>query len=575
MSLHKIIPILSWLPNYKKSQLKGDLIAGLTVAIILIPQGIAYALIAGLPPIYGLYSALVPQIVYAIFGTSRQVAIGPVAMDSLIVATGVSTLALAGSESYIAITILLALVVGVIQLLMGVFRLGFIVNFLSRPVITGFTSAVALTIGLNQFRNLLGVDFIQSDQVHVLLFDIITKLKDFHLETTLIGVFACLIIIVFRKINKKIPNALIVVVLGILVVKFFNATFHGVSIVKDIPSGLPSFYFPELDIAQIKELMPIAFTLVMVGYLETISIGKTLEAKQDEYRVDANQELVALGLGNITGSLFQAYPSTSSFSRSAINAESGGTTGVSALVSASLVVITLLFLTPVFYYLPKAVLAAIIVVAVFNLISLKEAKFLWKANVLDFWLLVATFVSTLVFGIEYGILIGVGLSIVVLIFRTSRPYVVELGKVPDSDFYRNKARFSEVIVDDIVLVFRFDAQLFYANANYFRDKLDELANQKGKKLELIVLDGESINRVDSTGVEMLKDRIKFFRKKGVTFYFAGIKGPVRDALFRGGLLEIIDINHFFMHANDAVIFHKTGDNESQKKYAQYIHQSYK
>lgn len=563
------------MPNYKKSQLKGDLIAGLTVAIILIPQGIAYALIAGLPPIYGLYSALVPQIVYAIFGTSRQVAIGPVAMDSLIVATGVSTLALAGSESYIAITILLALVVGVIQLLMGVFRLGFIVNFLSRPVITGFTSAVALTIGLNQFRNLLGVDFIQSDQVHVLLFDIITKLKDFHLETTLIGVFACLIIIVFRKINKKIPNALIVVVLGILVVKFFNATFHGVSIVKDIPSGLPSFYFPELDIAQIKELMPIAFTLVMVGYLETISIGKTLEAKQDEYRVDANQELVALGLGNITGSLFQAYPSTSSFSRSAINAESGGTTGVSALVSASLVVITLLFLTPVFYYLPKAVLAAIIVVAVFNLISLKEAKFLWKANVLDFWLLVATFVSTLVFGIEYGILIGVGLSIVVLIFRTSRPYVVELGKVPDSDFYRNKARFSEVIVDDIVLVFRFDAQLFYANANYFRDKLDELANQKGKKLELIVLDGESINRVDSTGVEMLKDRIKFFRKKGVTFYFAGIKGPVRDALFRGGLLEIIDINHFFMRANDAVIFHKTGDNESQKKYAQYIHQSYK
>ncbi|MFD0992198.1 SulP family inorganic anion transporter [Tenacibaculum geojense] len=575
MSLHKIIPILSWLPNYKKSQLKGDLIAGLTVAIILIPQGIAYALIAGLPPIYGLYSALVPQIVYAIFGTSRQVAIGPVAMDSLIVATGVSTLALAGSESYIAITILLALVVGVIQLLMGIFRLGFIVNFLSRPVITGFTSAVALTIGLNQFRNLLGVDFIQSDQVHVLLFDIITKLKDFHLETTLIGVFACLIIIIFRKINKKIPNALIVVVLGILVVKFFNATFHGVSIVKDIPSGLPSFYFPELDIAQIKELMPIAFTLVMVGYLETISIGKTLEAKQDEYRVDANQELVALGLGNITGSLFQAYPSTSSFSRSAINAESGGTTGVSALVSALLVVITLLFLTPVFYYLPKAVLAAIIVVAVFNLISLKEAKFLWKANVLDFWLLVATFVSTLVFGIEYGILIGVGLSIVVLIFRTSRPYVVELGKVPDSDFYRNKARFSEVIVDDIVLVFRFDAQLFYANANYFRDKLDELANQKGKKLELIVLDGESINRVDSTGVEMLKDRIKFFRKKGVTFYFAGIKGPVRDALFRGGLLEIIDINHFFMRANDAVIFHKTGDNESQKKYAQYIHQSYK
>ncbi|MDY0780843.1 solute carrier family 26 protein [Tenacibaculum sp. IB213877] len=574
MDIKKIIPIADWLPHYKTSQLKGDIFAGITVAIILIPQGIAYALIAGLPPIYGLYSALVPQIVYAIFGTSRQVAIGPVAMDSLIVATGVSTLALAGSESYISIAILLALVVGIIQFLMGIFRLGFIVNFLSRPVITGFTSAVALTIGLNQFRNLLGVEFLQSDQIYILLSDVFHKLPQFNTHTTIIGTAACIIIIVFRKINKKIPSALIVVVLGIATMHFFGNSLTDVAIVKNIPSGLPTLYFPELDIAQIKELLPIAFTLVMVGYLETISIGKTLEAKQDDYRVEPNQELIALGLSNLLGSLFKSYPSASSFSRSAINAESGGTTGVSAIVSAIIVMITLLFLTPVFYYLPKTVLAAIIVVAVFNLINFSEAKFLWKANNLDFWLLVATFFSTLIFGIEYGILIGVGLSIIVLIYRTSRPYVAELGKVPESDFYKNKARFKEVILEKDVLVFRFDAQLFYANANYFRDKLDEMTKEKGTALKLIVLDGESINRVDSTGVEMLKDRIKYFKKKGVTFYLAGIKGPVRDALFRGGLLEIIDINHFFMRANDAVKFYKTGDNETQRKYAQYIHQAY-
>ena len=572
--LKQLIPILEWLPNYKSSQFRGDFIAGITVAIVLIPQGIAYALIAGLPPIYGLYCALVPQVMYAVFGSSRQVAIGPVAMDSLIVATGVSTIALTGSESYIAIAILLALVVGAIQFLMGVFRLGFIVNFLSRPVIIGFTSAVALIIGLNQFRNLLGVDFIQSDQIHVLFEDIWERISEYNLHTTLIGVGASILIIAFRKINKKIPNALIVVGLGIIIIRYFGGQFADVAIVKDIPSGLPEFTIPELDFELIRELMPIALTLVMVGYLETISIGKTLEAKQDEYRIRPNQELVALGLSNMAGSLFKAYPSTSSFSRSAINQESGATTGMASIVSVIVVVITLLFLTPIFYHLPKTVLAAIIIVAVFGLINIKEARKLWSSNNLDFWLLIATFLSTIILGIEYGIIAGVGLSLIILIFRTSRPYVTELGKVPESNFYRNKNRFEDVLVENDVLVFRFDAQLFYANANYFRDTLDEMTAKKGEALKLIVLDGESINRIDSTGVEMLKERIKYFRKREIDFYFAGIKGPVRDVLFRGGILEVSDINDFYMRPNGAVNFYKTGDRENQKKYAQYIHQAY-
>ncbi len=572
--LKKLIPILAWLPNYKKSQLRGDLIAGVTVAIVLIPQGIAYALIAGLPPIYGLYAALLPQLMYAIFGSSRQVAIGPVAMDSLIVATGVSTLALVGSESYIAIAILLALMVGGIQFLMGILRLGFVVNFLSRPVITGFTSAVALIIGLNQFRNLLGVEFLQSDQIHILLEDIFNRISYFNFNTTVIGILGCITIIIFRKINKKIPNALIVVVLGILTIRFFENYFIDVAIVRDIPSGLPKFSIPIIDIALIRELLPIAGTLVMVGYLETISIGKTLESKQDEYRIRPNQELIALGISNIVGSFFQSYPSTSSFSRSAINEEAGGKTGISAIFSAIIVVFTLLFLTPVFYHLPKTILASIIIVAVFNLINVKEARRLWKANNLDFWLLIATFFSTLIFGIEQGILIGVGLSLIVLIFRTSRPYAIELGKVPNSNFYRNKSRFKDVVVDNEILVFRFDAQLFYANSNYFRDKLDELAEEKGDFLKLIVLDAESINRVDSTGIEILKERIKYYKKRNIEFYFAGVKGPVRDSFFRGGLLEVLSLDHFFMRPNGAVNFFKTGDNQNQKKYAQYIHQAY-
>lgn len=408
---------------------------------------------------------------YAIFGSSRQVAIGPVAMDSLIVATGVSTLALAGSESYISIAILLALMVGAIQFIMGVFSLGFIVNFLSKPVITGFTSAVALIIGLNQFRNLFGVDIVQSDQIQIIIEDIWLQINDFNYHTTSIGLISALLIIIFRKINKKIPNALIVVVLGVLIMKYFGNSFADVSIVKDIPSGLPKFGIPDFDIALLKELLPIALTLVMVGYLETISIGKSLEAKQDEYRIRPNQELIALGLSNMVGSLFKAYPSTSSFSRSAINQESGAKTGMAALISVVMVVITLLFLTPLFYHLPQTVLAAIIIVAVFGLINFKEAIFLWKANQLDFCLMLATFLATLLLGIEQGIIIGVSLSLIILIFRTSRPYVAELGKVPNANFYRNKERFSEVIIDEDILVFRFDAQLFYANSNYFREKV--------------------------------------------------------------------------------------------------------
>ena len=572
--IKELIPILEWLPNYNSSRLKGDFIAGITVSIILIPQGIAYALIAGLPPIYGLYCALVPQLVYAIFGSSRQVAIGPVAMDSLIVATGVSTLALAGSDSYIAIAILLALMVGFIQFLLGVFRLGFIVNFLSKPVISGFTSAVALTIGINQFRNLFGVDFVQSDQIQYVLEDIWFNIIDFNLQTTVIGLISVGVIILLRKINKKIPNALLVVVVGILTIRYFGEKFSDVAIVKDIPSGLPSFSFPEIDISQMKELLPIALTLVMVGYLETISIGKSLEAKQDEYKLRPNQELIALGLSNIIGSWFKAYPSTSSFSRSAINQESGATTGMASLVSVVIVLLTLLFLTPLFYHLPKTVLAAIIIVAVFGLVNIKEAIFLWKANNLDFWLLVITFFSTLLFGIEYGIMIGVGLSLVILIFRTSRPYVAELGKVPDSDFYRNRERFNEVILDEEVLVFRFDAQLFYANSSYFIETLELMVEKKGPRLKLIVLDAESINRVDSTGVEMLKERIRFYNKKGVLFYFAGVKGPVRDHLFRGKILDLITLDHFYMRVNGAVNYYKTGEKEYQNKYANYIHQSY-
>ncbi len=569
--MKRFIPILDWLPSYKRTYLKGDVFAGLTVSIILIPQGIAYAMIVGIPPIYGLYCALIPQLVYAIFGTSRQVAIGPVAMDSLIVATGVSSLALRGSESYIAIAIMLGLVVGIVQFLMGVLRLGFIVNFLSKPVLSGFSSAVALLIGLNQFKNLFGVDFSQSDEIQVLLTELIENIPDFNLHTTIIGGISCAIIYSIRKVNRKIPSALIVIILGVLVMKFFADELMDIEVIGEIPSGLPSFSVPTIDNSLIGELLPTIITLVAIGFLELISIGKTLEAKQEDYRVRANQELIALGLSNVVGAFFKSYGVTSSFSRSAINQETGGKTGVSAVVSVLMVMLTLLFLTPVFAYLPKTILASIIIVAVFNLIQVSEAKRLFKVNKFDFWLMICTFISTLVLNIEYGILIGVLLSLMVIIYRTSNPYVAELGKVPNANFYRNKERFDEVLISNEVLVFRFDAQLFYANSGYFRDKLEDMTKAKGKALKLIVLDAESINRIDSTGVDMLIDRVKYYQKRGVLFYFGAVKSNVKEVFYRGGLMDIINDSHFFMRVNDAVSYYKTGNNKRREKYAKYIH----
>lgn len=377
MNIKKFIPILDWLPNYKREFFKNDLGAGLAVGIMLIPQGIAYAMIAGLPPIYGLYTAMIPQIVYAIFGTSRQLSVGPAAMDSLIVASGVATLAEIGTEHFIEFAILLAFMVGVLQILFGFFKLGFLVNFLSRPVISGFTSAAALIIALSQLKHLLGFN-IQQHKIHSILFEVFKHLKETNLITLVIGLISILILIFFKWYSKKIPAALIVVVLGILVVKIFNLEQIGVKIVGEIPEGLPNFIVPKFEKKTLIDLFPIALTLSFIAFLEAMSIAKAVELKHNDYKVIPNQELIALGMGNIVGSFFQTYPATGGFSRTAVNDQTGAKTPLAAIISGIVVGLTLLFFTRVFYYLPEAVLGAIIVVAVFGLLDFTVPKQLLK-----------------------------------------------------------------------------------------------------------------------------------------------------------------------------------------------------
>ena len=573
MKLKNYIPILEWLPNYSLSLFKGDLTAGITVGIIMIPQGIAYALIAGIPPIYGLYTALIPQLIYGIFGSSRQVSTGPVAMDSLIVAAGVSTIAVAGTENYIAIAILLALLVGAFQFLMGVFRMGFVVNFLSKPVITGFTSAAALIIGFNQFKNLLGIDIVRSNQFHKLILGLWENISNLNWQTFLIGGIAILIIKVLKKVNKKIPSAILVVILGIITLKFGASYFSTVAIVKDIPTGLPSFAIPDLNMGMLGELLPIAFTLAMIGFLEMISIGKSLECKQTEYKIRPSQELIALGLGNMIGSLFHSYPSTASFSRSAVNQEMGAKTSAAAFISAGVVLVTLLFLTPLFYYLPKAVLAAIIIVAVFNLIKISEFKFLWKSDKIDFCMLIITFLMTLFIGIKEGIGTGVALSLLAVIYRSSRPHTAVLGQVEKTPFYRNVNRFKNLKISPKILIFRFDAELYFANTSYFKERLKKIAKNKGEELEVIIIDAESINSIDSTAVEMLRESLIYYAQKNIKLYFTNLKGPVRDTLNKSKIIDLIGKENCFLSIHNAVEYFESKKYDHHQKYDIYLNQS--
>lgn len=575
MNYKKIFPILDWLPNYKREFFKNDLSAGLVVGIMLMPQGIAYAMIAGLPPIYGLYTAMIPQIVYAIFGTSRQLAVGPVAMDSLIVASGVATLAEIGIEHFIEFAILLAFMMGVLQVFFGIFKLGFLVNFLSRPIISGFTSAAALIIGLSQLKHLLGFN-IQQNKIHSILFEAFKHLKDTNLITLAIGLISIVILVFLKQYSKKIPAALVVVILGILVVKFFNLEQIGVKIVGEIPKGLPNFTVPSFEKQILIDLFPIALTLSFIAFLEAISVAKAIELKHNDYKVIPNQELIALGMGNIVGSFFQTYPATGGFSRTAVNNQAGAKTPLAAIISGSVVGLTLLFFTPLFYYLPKAALAAIIVVAVFGLLDFTVPKQLLKYSRKEFIILNITLLITIIFGIKEGIFIGVALSLGMLIYTTTKPHIAILGRIPETHFYRNIKRFEGLLItSEEILIVRFDAQLFFANVQYFKDKLELSVAEKGSKLKLIIIDGESINSIDSSGVYMLNEVIAKYRRLNIDIAFTGMKGPVRDVLEKSDIMKEISYKNCFLSIQEAIDAYEEGkkNKEVERKYFDYIKQT--
>jgi sulfate permease, SulP family len=557
--LERFVPVTGTLRNYSGESFKGDFNAGVTVAIMLVPQGMAYAVLAGMPPVYGLYASIVPLLLYAMLGTSRQLAVGPVAMVSLLVIAGVGELAEAGSDRFIHLAIMTALGVGVFQLLMGVFRMGFLVNFLSHPVLSGFTSAAAIIIGASQIRNLFGIDLPRTNQVHEILLGALQKISEIDPATTIIGLGSVAAIMLIKKWKKTFPSALVVVIVGTAVTAIFNLNMNGVSIVGDVPQGLPSFMPPGFGLPDFRALLPIILVISLVSYMESIAVAKAIANKRG-YKIDANQELIALGSANIGGAFFQSFPTTGGFSRTAVNDQAGARTTVASIISALLVGLTVLFLTPLFYYLPGAVLAAIIMVAVAGLFDLKEMIHLWKTDRKDFGMLLITFAATLILGIEEGIAIGVIISLVMVIYSSTKPHQAELGRLGTSGNFRNINRYSEAIVERDILIFRFDSSLYFANVEHFREKIQEKIAVRGEELKLVILDASAINHVDSTGMHMLKELIPDLQSRGIEFYMASVIGPVRDRLKASGVTGMIGEKHFFFDVGDAIRYYKEREN---------------
>jgi len=552
MKLKSFIPLLEWLPKYKKEYLSGDLSAGLTVGIMLIPQGMAYAMIAGLPPVFGLYAALIPQVIYGILGTSRQLSVGPVAMDSLLVASGLGALSLSGIDEYISMAIFLALFMGAIQFILGVVRMGFLVNFLSKPVISGFTSAAALIIGLSQLKHLLGTQIERSNQIHILLLNALKTIDQTNLVALGLGIAAIVVIKALKRLHNRIPGALIVTVSGIVITYVFRLDQLGLSIVQEVPSGLPSFGVPTVAQDRIGELFPIAMTLALIAFMEAISVAKAIEEKHKLNEVKPNQELIALGLSNVVGALFQSYPTTGGFSRTAVNDQSGANSTLASFISAAIVGLTLLFLTPLFYYLPNTVLAAIIMVAVFGLIDFHYPRTLWKNRKDEFALLIFTFIITLTVGIKEGILFGVLLSLLLLVYRSSSPHFAVLARVNNSPYYRNVRRFSsEVTIDPAILLFRFDGQLYFGNKDYFKSSLLEAMEERGASLKHLVLNVEPMNYIDSSAAFMLRQLFEDLKSKGISISIAGPIGPIRDILKRSGIVSLLGEEAFFENTHSA------------------------
>ena len=543
------LPILQWGRSYGRHAAVNDLVAAVIVTIMLIPQSLAYALLAGLPPEVGLYASILPLVAYAVFGTSRALAVGPVAVVSLMTAAAVGQVAAQGTADYLSAAIVLALLSGLFLIAMGLFRLGFLANFLSHPVISGFITASGLIIATSQVKHILGI----SGGGHTLvdlLAGLAAGISETNLPTLLIGAGALAFLFWVRSslkplllrlgLNRRLADVIakagpvFAVAVTIALAAGLDLRQAGVAIVGEVPQGLPPFAVPLFDFELWQSLLVPAVLISIVGFVESVSVAQTLAAKRRQ-RIDPDQELVGLGASNIASSLSGGYPVTGGFARSVVNFDAGAETPAAGAFTAVGIALATVFLTPLLFYLPKATLAATIIVAVLSLVDLGALKRTWIYSKADFAAMAATILLTLVYGIEAGIVVGVGLSVALYLFKTSRPHVAVVGQVPGTEHFRNVLR-HKVITSKTVATLRVDESLYFANARYLEDKVYDLV-AVNPQLDHFVLMCPAVNEIDASALESLEAINHRLKDAGVTFHLSEVKGPVMDRLQRSHFLE--------------------------------------
>jgi SulP family sulfate permease len=517
------------LRGYDRATLVADGRAGATVAVLLIPQGMAYAVLAGMPAITGLYAAMAALLVYAVLGTGRYSSVAPVAIDSLLVAAAVAPLAAGDPDRYVALAGLLALLTGLVQIAAGTLRLGALIGFVSAPVITGFTAAAALTIAASQLKDLLGVSASAGTTLVEGVSAVIPRLGDTRPLTVAVGVAAIVALIVLRRLVPKLPGPLIVVAVAAAVVALPGLAGQ-VAVLGPVPSGLPTPALPSLSLTDAAALLPSAAAIALVSYLESISTA-TAFARRTRTRVNPTGELIAVGAANIAAGFVRGFSVAGGFSRGAVNFAAGARTPMSGVLAAVLVGIALLTITPLLAFLPKVALAAIIMVAVASLVDVRGAIGIARVRHSDLVALLITFAATVVLGPAGGLGVGVAVSIAIFLRQSVRPHLPELGRVPGTTRYRNLARHTDALTDPSVAMFRLDAPLYFANARPVADALaDPVASRPD--VRSVVLDASAVAWTDYTGVEALAELDDELGAAGVTLHVAAPRGPVTDVLVR-------------------------------------------
>jgi sulfate permease, SulP family len=557
--MERYFPILSWGRSYTRDTMVSDLVAASIVTIMLVPQSLAYALLAGLPAEVGLYASMLPLVAYAIFGTSRTLAVGPVAVVSLMTAAALGKLLLSGPAEYAAAAITLAALSGVILLALGIFRLGFLANFLSHPVIAGFITASGILIAAGQLKNILGIKA-NGDNLIEIGKMLVPNLNQTNLITLFIGVAATAFLFWVRKGLKPL---LLSIGLGTRMADLLARTgpifalaattlaawsldlgAKGVKLVGTVPQGLPQLSLPDFSLPLLQSLALPALLISVVGFVESVSVGQTLAAKRRQ-RIEPDQELIGLGMSNLAASISGGFPVTGGFARSVVNFDAGAETPAAGAFTAVGLAAATLFLTPLLAYLPQATLAATIIVAVLSLVDLSILKRTWNSAKSDFAAVAATILLTLGVGVEAGIVAGVLLSILMHLYKTSKPHIAILGRVPGTEHFRNIKR-HEVETSPTVLSMRVDESLYFANARYLEDQINaSLSNQPAVKHIILVC--PAVNDIDLSALESLESINSRLKDAGITFHLSEVKGPVMDKLERSGFLPHLTGKLFLSH----------------------------